>query len=117
MNFIYGGAGNDRIDGGPGDDQLAGGAGADTFHISDGHDTILDWQNGIDLVQLNDPTGGPLSYTNFDSNNDGWVASGDNRVTVTGAGLTLSFGTSSITFAGVSAVDPHSFVEYLTVPH
>ena len=52
---IYGGAGDDTITGGAGDDcQLNGGSGADTFVFGtgDGKDTIKDFENGTDTIDL-----------------------------------------------------------------
>jgi beta-glucanase (GH16 family) len=51
---INGGGGDDTIIGGPGDDSLTGGAGADnfTFAKGDGHDTITDFGNGADVLNL-----------------------------------------------------------------
>ena len=51
---LDGGAGNDRLWGGMGSDQLSGGAGADCFVFlrNDGRDAILDFQNGIDRIEL-----------------------------------------------------------------
>lgn len=49
---IEGGGGADVIVGGRGRDKLFGGAGADDFHFGarDGRDTILDWNNGDQIV-------------------------------------------------------------------
>jgi Ca2+-binding RTX toxin-like protein len=51
---IDGGPGDDRIDGGGGKDYLTGGDGADTFvFVADGrNDFIMDFQDGIDLIDL-----------------------------------------------------------------
>ena len=51
---IYGGEGADTITGGTGDDTLTGGAGADTFVFAsgDGNDTITDFTNGTDTIDL-----------------------------------------------------------------
>ena len=51
---INGGAGNDRIDGGGGKDFLTGGDGADVFvFTADGrNDFIMDFQDGMDLIDL-----------------------------------------------------------------
>jgi Ca2+-binding RTX toxin-like protein len=51
---IDGGAGDDRIDGGGGKDFLTGGDGADTFvFVADGRkDFIMDFQDGMDLIDL-----------------------------------------------------------------
>ena len=51
---LFGGAGDDTITGGEGDDRLYGGAGADTFVFGpgDGNDTINDFTNGTDAIDL-----------------------------------------------------------------
>jgi Ca2+-binding RTX toxin-like protein len=51
---LNGNAGNDFINGGLGDDLLRGGTGADTFEFlaGDGHDTIRDFGNNVDTIQL-----------------------------------------------------------------
>ena len=42
-DHLNGGKGNDTLNGGQGHDTLSGGDGADTFHLSLGHDKILDF--------------------------------------------------------------------------
>jgi parallel beta-helix repeat protein len=51
---IDGGAGNDLIAGGRDADVLSGGAGTDTFRtlVRDGVDTIIDFENGVDLLEF-----------------------------------------------------------------
>jgi Ca2+-binding RTX toxin-like protein len=51
---IMGRAGNDRLDGGLGADMLTGGQGSDTFIFKTGygHDTVTDFQNGHDHIDL-----------------------------------------------------------------
>jgi Ca2+-binding RTX toxin-like protein len=52
---LRGRAGDDVITGGRGSDQLTGGAGADKFAFKDarfGRDTITDFENGTDLIDL-----------------------------------------------------------------
>lgn len=51
---LYGGDGEDRFDGGAGTDLLYGGADADTFHFDHGedHDIIKDFENNVDVIQL-----------------------------------------------------------------
>ncbi|WP_263615891.1 calcium-binding protein [Phaeobacter italicus] len=46
--------GDDVLDGGTGDDVLTGGAGADTFYFAfnDGENTVTDFTDGVDLLQL-----------------------------------------------------------------
>lgn len=53
-NKLFAKAGVDSLDGGKGNDQLTGGFGADTFVFKSGndHDTITDFENGIDKVDL-----------------------------------------------------------------
>ena len=51
---LEGGAGDDWLSGGAGTDTLTGGAGADTFayHAGDGSDTITDFSDGEDKIDL-----------------------------------------------------------------
>ncbi len=51
---IYGGSGADRINGGADKDYLVGGGGADTFVFDPGwgYDTIGDYQQGVDILDL-----------------------------------------------------------------
>ena len=51
---ISGGAGNDTLFGGLGDDRLTGGSGNDTFRFAPGggHDTITDFGNGADKIDI-----------------------------------------------------------------
>ena len=59
-DFLLGENGNDFLDGGAGDDNLSGGAGRDTFAYnwwsfdtySHGFDRILDFEDGLDLIDL-----------------------------------------------------------------
>lgn len=51
---LFGGNGHDRIQGQKGSDVLTGGSGRDTFVFNrdDGHDTITDFELGIDHIQI-----------------------------------------------------------------
>lgn len=53
---LRGSAGNDILEGGRGNDLLIGDSGADTFVFKegDGHDTISDYQVGIDRLMFDD---------------------------------------------------------------
>jgi Ca2+-binding RTX toxin-like protein len=53
-NKLRGGAGDDILDGRKGNDILVGGQDADTFLFATGHgnDTIVDFQNGVDKIDL-----------------------------------------------------------------
>lgn len=56
-DYLLGENGNDELDGGTGDDNLTGGDGIDTFvykNASYGYDRVLDFENGIDLIDLSD---------------------------------------------------------------
>lgn len=57
IDVLFGGAGGDILSGGAGNDTLTGGGGSDVFVFGpgQGRDTVTDFQNGADLVQL---TGG-----------------------------------------------------------
>ena len=71
---LTGGAGDDTITGLAGDDTLAGGEGDDTFVFGSGHgsDTITDFTDGEDLIDLSAFTGitgfGDLTVTQSGSN-------------------------------------------------
>jgi beta-glucanase (GH16 family) len=62
---IRAGGGDDTIVGGAGDDRLTGGSGADTFILNrgDGHDTITDFGNGGDVLDLSSFTSAGLKPT------------------------------------------------------
>jgi Ca2+-binding RTX toxin-like protein len=51
---LFGGSGADVLDGGAGSDVISGGSGADRFVFSDdnGNDTISDFQDGADRIEL-----------------------------------------------------------------
>lgn len=51
---LSGGSGNDRLDGGKGNDKLTGGSGADDFVFRKGYgrDTIVDFKNNVDDIDL-----------------------------------------------------------------
>ena len=53
-NVIHGLGGNDFLDGGGLDDSLYGGGGGDTFQFAQnsGWDSIFDFQEGLDLIDL-----------------------------------------------------------------
>lgn len=55
-DILFGGRGHDRLHGGKGKDKLFGGLGRDTFVLERGHgtDTILDFREGTDLIDLSD---------------------------------------------------------------
>lgn len=54
QDIVIGGAGRDTVVGGAGHDQLAGGAGSDTFVFESGfgRDVVLDFQKGVDTLQI-----------------------------------------------------------------
>lgn len=78
-------AGTDRIEGSVGN----GGSGADYFHftVSSNHDTIMDFEDGVDLIQLN--------YTNLEfddldisySGGDAYIEIGGVEIKVLGAAV------------------------------
>jgi hypothetical protein len=76
---LFGGTGNDLLDGGTGDNSLTGGLGNDIFILSTaGKNTIADFQNGQDLLQLvGGLTFGSLSI--FEQNGDTWITTKDNQ--------------------------------------
>ena len=91
---LTGGAGDDILDGGAGDDTLTGGAGADTFRYrltGFGTDTITDFTDGADLIDLRDTGLSFAGLTLSVSGQDRVITAGSgNTITLTGqAGITL----------------------------
>lgn len=100
---IYGGNGDDflfgdfAIDDGTtfgGKDLLVGGAGNDIFFLGKGRDTIKDFVQGEDLLNLEylDFGGTRLSFADLDSDGDGELTSSDDSVTVKGKKVTIDLG-------------------------
>lgn len=58
-DILKGGKGDDILDGGKGSDALTGGRGIDTFVFADGHgaDRVLDYQAGVDIIDLSGVAG------------------------------------------------------------
>ena len=81
----------DLLDGGAGSDRLTGGGGADRFHFGDvlnaatNVDTILDFQKGVDVIELDDAVFaglnlGKLDASAFVANASGTATSADQRI-------------------------------------
>lgn len=84
---LLGGGGSDRLDGGKGNDILTGGKGADVFVYSgtntQGHDTIKDFQNGKDTIEIS----GKIQFRDLDitrKGNDTIITWQDNRIDLDG---------------------------------
>jgi serralysin len=94
-DLLDGGWGNDTLDGGRGDDILTGGSGSDRFdfEVGEGRDTITDFQNGADRIEIDD-----LGAASIQSLINGARQVGNDVV------LTLS-PTSSITFQDFQLAD------------
>lgn len=93
---LYGGSGSDTLEGESGNDVLAGGLGADrfVFRTTSNSDTIIDFQDGSDRIQI---IGGPAGF-------------GGLKLTTVGEDVRISFGTvrilvEDITRAELSAAD------------
>ncbi|MCB1340439.1 MAG: hypothetical protein KDK24_05110 [Pseudooceanicola sp.] len=88
---LYGDQGADTLDGGLGADTLTGGIGADVFVFSaDGAtDTITDWQDGIDLIDL-DVAFGALTITDAGAGVVHITHSGELLIVMDGGGGTLT---------------------------
>jgi Ca2+-binding RTX toxin-like protein len=81
---VLSGGGNDSLAGWTGDDSLDGGAGADTFSYfsGSGHDTIFDFEDGVDVILIDLSTAASLA---------------DITVTDLGANTEISFADVTIT--------------------
>ena len=93
-NELNGWGGVDRLDGGAGDDVLIGGAGNDRFIFSDNwdNDTITDFEDGGDLIDLRNITGvtslADLMIAN-NANGDAVITFGDDTITLEGIDASL----------------------------
>lgn len=58
-DYLAGGGGADNLRGGIGTDTLLGGGAADVFYFADGagNDTILDWEDGLDVLNFSGVSG------------------------------------------------------------
>jgi Ca2+-binding RTX toxin-like protein len=84
-DVLYGGTGRDVIDGGSGRDTLFGGSGVDVFVFQqgDGIDSLRDFQNGVDRLQVEGVRG--FSALTFSTAVGGtWVDYGNGAVYVRG---------------------------------
>jgi Ca2+-binding RTX toxin-like protein len=105
---IFGGNGHDSIVGGRGDDIMAGDAGNDTFSFGSdfGHDLILGFQIGQDVLQIPSSING-LSFSNASEvlplvTDDG---NGNALITIGGDTITLSgVSPGDLTLANISSV-------------
>lgn len=88
---ITGGAGDDTLEGGKGDDYLSGGGGRDVFVFNgggQGNDTIENWVDGKDLIQIKHPTVDNLADVHVTQTADGVeVAYRDNTILIEGTEL------------------------------
>lgn len=71
-DHLIGAGGNDRLDGGRGNDVLTGDSGADRFIFARnwGTDTITDFQNGIDHIEIETGTSGQAQLSIVDAGAD-----------------------------------------------
>ncbi|MCX8102275.1 MAG: hypothetical protein N3D77_13665 [Geminicoccaceae bacterium] len=109
---INGGAGNDflfgdfaRDDGSTlgGKDLLVGGAGNDLFFLGKGRDTIRDFIQGEDKLNLRYLSfgGTKLTFADLDTNGDNQLTSDDDFVTAKGTKVTIDLGAAAGGTAGV----------------
>ena len=119
-DVIWGGAGNDVIEGGTGDDLLVGGTGDDTIDGGDGHDfiwggtgdDILTGGTGSDTFGFG-ATHGDDTITDFEDGTDiidlsaldGVNQLGDLTITADGSDTLIDTGQGTIRLEGVSSAD------------
>jgi Ca2+-binding RTX toxin-like protein len=101
QNTLFGLGGIDIINGGKGDDTLNGGAAADhfVFATGTGHDTIADFQDGLDLIDITAVKG----ITTFDQVAGAMVQNGVNVDIDLGNGDMLTV--ANTTLAKLTAID------------
>ena len=92
---IYGDNDNDKIDDGAGDDYMIGGNGSDKFLVHAGHDTIADFQDSRDTIDVSE------TLTTF-ATRKGYV---DSHATVVGGNTILTDDVStSVTILGLTNI-------------
>ena len=98
--FVWGTAGADTLDGGAGNDWLYGGAGADTYVMrpGSGHDVIVGFETGEDVLSLHNLSPRTVSVHDTDAG-----------MLITMGGLGAG-GPESVLLWGVHAVAPSDFV-------
>ena len=91
IDRLYGGSGNDYLSGGTGSDTMHGGSGRDTFRVIKGvgWDTIKDFTDGQDQIQLGSGTAGVSIINDIWGHANIWQ-SGDKLATVRDAAGDLS---------------------------
>ena len=69
-DYLYGGSGNDTLEGGYGNDVLRGDGGTDVFvfdvNVNFGDNVIEDFEDGVDRIELRDPSASGFYYFNTD---------------------------------------------------
>lgn len=88
-NTLDGFIGNDTLNGGQGNDALIGGAGTDTFEFYSGFgdDRIIDFANGVELVDVSNVLGASAASLNVGIGGNGYVVidfSGPDSIEFTG---------------------------------
>jgi serralysin len=93
---LRGGSGNDRLQGDEGNDFLTGGTGSDVFHFLTlgGTDTITDFDDNVDLIEI---VNGANSYGDLTISDNG----GDAQINYSGSTILLD----NFNFALLSAAD------------
>jgi len=79
---LIGGSGDDTLNGGPGDDTSEGGDGDDIFvlRIGDGDDTVIDFEQGVDLIGLS----GGLGFEDLTLSGSNILSDEETLATLTG---------------------------------
>mgnify|MGYP005991716565 CR=1 FL=1 len=100
-NTLTGGNANDTLTGAGGDDQLTGGTGLDLFvaSVDNGDDTILDFEDGYDLIDFTALTGTVDEFA-------------DLTITQAGANAVVTFDGGSFTVNGVQT-DTLTFNDFI----
>ena len=97
-DHLYGDFGGDLGSSPGGDDQLTGGPGADTFHLGRGKDTVTDFVQGEDVLDLGQLF---LTFADLDSDGDEALTGADDFVTVRGKTVLLDLGAAMGDPAGI----------------
>ena len=99
-DFLLGENGDDVLDGGTGNDNLRGGAGADEFIFASGYgfDRILDWEDGIDTINLSHTDATEIS---------------DLSISAKGSDIRIDFGAGNVIYidsVSIESLDNNDFI-------
>ncbi|MBL28843.1 MAG: hypothetical protein CMM50_14975 [Rhodospirillaceae bacterium] len=109
--LIAGGSRDDTMIGSLGDDVLQGGTGDDTFVFEgvSGHDRIVDFGTGDDLIEIRQTADGIAAFSDLDTDGDGILDGDDLLVSVFDDGTMIDLSLGTLRIDGRTGLDAGDF--------